>query len=674
MPRPTARRLLFAPLVALSLSIGCLPGLPGLAGSHDGVASGAHLSTVVEGNGDTGTAPANGRTLLAIYMMGSDLEDDVSPRNKKSDETDAGGALVRTGAGSDDLREILAGYNQLSATEKANTDILVAMGGARKQGWKGIKYLNLAMLVNDAKDDYFGNDGPFLDEDPTADTADKATFQAFLTKVQARADGAGKVYVDLWDHGGAYLGLGPDKNSGRKLSLKSMEQALDATKFQADVVGFDACLMASLEVATAFSGHFKYMVASEETEPGHGWDYTPIVAMMGKQPMATSVAMARNVVDTFITSPKHLKTNGRTLSVISLEKLAGVKTSLDALSAKLNADLPAAFQPLATAVHKSPKYGSHGAHGDEYSVDLQAFADSLKGDFGSVGGALRDAVKAAVVYARDSGDKPQSHGMTLFSLDNTTYFGWSLYGPGNSATTNWLGLVSGFMARAAGDLQKPAFQAESISTQAVTGGPGGVRVKVTDNAGLRDVGVIHAVRTEPGGHRYMEIAVEEPGVAETQPNTYVMPPWDGKAIHLMDGGRVDVLVPVVHEGLNEEGAILYMAKVRWNDQDAVLFLEWDTKTNEAVDQWVVPFDEDAVSHDEVAEKEQFSLAEGDTIAFNLTTTDSDTDAETHSWGPAVKLTHAPVWKYGPVSGEKFYFLKAFDLHGNAKDGPLHKVE
>ena len=38
-----------------------------------------------------------------------------------------------------------------------------------------------------------------------------------------------------------------------------------------DLVGFDACLMASVEVAKIIEPHAKYMIASEEVEPGHGW-------------------------------------------------------------------------------------------------------------------------------------------------------------------------------------------------------------------------------------------------------------------------------------------------------------------------------------------------------------------------------------------------------------------
>jgi hypothetical protein len=40
-----------------------------------------------------------------------------------------------------------------------------------------------------------------------------------------------------------------------------------------DIVGFDACLMGSLEVAAVVAPYARYMIASEELEPGEGWSY-----------------------------------------------------------------------------------------------------------------------------------------------------------------------------------------------------------------------------------------------------------------------------------------------------------------------------------------------------------------------------------------------------------------
>ena len=70
------------------------------------------------------------------------------------------------------------------------------------------------------------------------------------------------------------------------LTLDEMNEALEKgvetrDGHPYDIVGFDACLMGSLETAEALSDYAEWMVASEEIEAGAGWDYGPIVAAMG---------------------------------------------------------------------------------------------------------------------------------------------------------------------------------------------------------------------------------------------------------------------------------------------------------------------------------------------------------------------------------------------------------
>ncbi len=100
--------------------------------------------------------PVKGKTFFGIYMVGSDLEDDIKPRNGISDEEDTG-AISTRGSGSNDLRELIEGWKQLTPAHQATLDILVAFGGARKQGWKGVKYATMPCILEDSQDNYFGN-------------------------------------------------------------------------------------------------------------------------------------------------------------------------------------------------------------------------------------------------------------------------------------------------------------------------------------------------------------------------------------------------------------------------------------------------------------------------------------------------------------------------------------
>jgi Clostripain family len=51
-----------------------------------------------------------------------------------------------------------------------------------------------------------------------------------------------------------------------------------------DVVGYDACLMAMIETAYGFRNSAAVMVASEELEPGAGWDYAAVMKSITSNP------------------------------------------------------------------------------------------------------------------------------------------------------------------------------------------------------------------------------------------------------------------------------------------------------------------------------------------------------------------------------------------------------
>ncbi|MBC7543248.1 MAG: hypothetical protein H7338_11010 [Candidatus Sericytochromatia bacterium] len=691
---PARRRIL--PLIAsLALTVSCTITLPTGSGAKTGgsqSAGGIHSAGVVAtgppaqassgGSGSSAVTPANGRTLLAIYLIGSDLEDDIAPRDQKADEAESG-TISTAGAGSDDLREILEGYNNLSEAEKANTDVLIAMGGARKAGWKGVKYLDIQTLQADAKDDYFGNDGPFLANDPTADMGDAKTFQTFLEKVQARAAGQGKVYVDLWDHGGSYLGLGPDTNSGKKLSLAEMKEALTATNFKADIIGFDACLMASLEVAMAVKDHFAYMVASEETEPGHGWDYTPILEMMGKVPTATAVDLGKLVVDTFIDSPRHATTNGRTLSIIDLSKVDAVARSVDRLASTFTSALNDVYAGILTAASQSQTYGAHGKGGTEYALDLAHFASSVKMNqptTATSADSVMAAVTDAVVYTRENGDKPNSKGMSIYSVANLKYYDYQLYKADNAASPGWLRFVDAFMSKGKADTsapvisdETPAASASTASLHTLADGAREVSMTISDDNGLKDVVEVHTVKTGTAGNTYRIVSTERQDADTQGGRQYSLKRWNGQALHLSDGSGHKVMVPVSFDSLAGNGSVIYTADAIWNGQDVTLFLEWDAATGRVNDQWLVPYNDSDANKDSTIQKEQFALEAGDKLSFYCETVNTDTDVAAYEVSAMTTVTSGISWGMAPLTGEKYYFLVAEDLKGNQQNSSVHTV-
>ncbi len=93
-----------------------------------------------------------------------------------------------------------------------------------------------------------------------------------------------RIMVLLWDHGaGPVTGALRDQITEQYMSLNdlqsSLKHACETRKSlglpgKIDLVGFDCCLMSSLETAWALHECADYLVASEEAEWQNGWDYS----------------------------------------------------------------------------------------------------------------------------------------------------------------------------------------------------------------------------------------------------------------------------------------------------------------------------------------------------------------------------------------------------------------
>ncbi|MGN0169309.1 MAG: clostripain-related cysteine peptidase [Lachnospiraceae bacterium] len=92
----------------------------------------------------------------------------------------------------------------------------------------------------------------------------------------------------LWNHGGGTeYGICLDELSKDSLLLSEMEQGLltgtvNMNGKKLDMVGFDACLMASFETLAVTSRYADYAVASMNDNSGYGWYYTPVIEELSR--------------------------------------------------------------------------------------------------------------------------------------------------------------------------------------------------------------------------------------------------------------------------------------------------------------------------------------------------------------------------------------------------------
>jgi len=344
-----------------------------------------------------------GKKLMAIYMVGSDLES-------------------RGNAGTIDFYELIQGYLALSSADAV--EVIVAFGGADKDGWRGMKFANMAQIISDSEDEEFGNEtgaGSYLYQADGAHMGDESSLKLFLQYVQEGFVDFDQRFITFWDHGGSYYGFGNDDNfDGDPLSLEEIDNALTQSNVGTfDLIGFDACLMGAMEVAHTVVNHAAYLIASEETEPGHGWNWTAVIQAFNDNPSIVNVAKA--MIDNFVKDVHGEYADGKTLSVLKLENYNDVKDQIDTVASALAAALEQEGEERTAVVQASTQvrdYGKQDKNDARVSIDVKhlaqlALAKSNDVDLKNKLLSLIDAVDAFVVHSKHDGTRPNSFGVTM---------------------------------------------------------------------------------------------------------------------------------------------------------------------------------------------------------------------------------------------------------------------
>ncbi len=248
------------------------------------------------------TPLGNGRDTVTvmIYMCGTDLES-------------------KYGMGTSDLGEMV------KATISDKVNVIVETGGCR--AWKN------NIVSSSVNQIYQVQTGGLKRLESNFGTAamtnpdNLATFIQYCTKNYP----ANRNILILWDHGGGSLsGYGYDEKqstgftSAASMTLPQIDAALKKGGCTFDWIGFDACLMATLETAMVCNPYADYMIASEESEPGTGWYYTDWLTALSQNTSASTESIGKVIVDTFISASQRAQANAQvTLSVLDLAKMQG---------------------------------------------------------------------------------------------------------------------------------------------------------------------------------------------------------------------------------------------------------------------------------------------------------------------------------------------------------------
>ncbi|MCB1145336.1 MAG: hypothetical protein KDK38_00930 [Leptospiraceae bacterium] len=240
---------------------------------------------------------------VMIYMVGSDLESDG-------------------GAASSDLDEMM------TAGSTGQLNIIVQTGGATQwenenvdpdsvQRWK---------IYRDEMEE--------VQNLGTVNMGQSASLKDFIIWGTKNYP-ADRFVLILWNHGsGSIDGFGADElHDNDTITLPELEKAFSSafksTAKKFEIIGFDTCLMATLETAHVIAPYGEYLVASEELEPGHGWDYGEFLRPLGEETSMTGPELGKYIIDGFVKqATEQGNRDSITLSLIDLEKIPQLVSSL----------------------------------------------------------------------------------------------------------------------------------------------------------------------------------------------------------------------------------------------------------------------------------------------------------------------------------------------------------
>lgn len=331
-----------------------------------------------------------------VYMCGSDLESNY-------------------GAATADIKEMI------DADPSDEVTVIIETGGAQKWQNFGISATKISR--------YILKDGELnlLEKVPQANMGDGRTLYEFLEFCN-KFYAAQRQVLLFWDHGaGSVFGFANDENYGfDSILLSELRGALssvygDNPKLKPfELIGFDTCLMATVDTAASIEPYGNYFVASQEIEPGNGWQYTLWLSALAQNTKMSTIELGKTICDAYYQGcVEEDSEQTATLSLIDLNKINPMIKAWNVFGmyALMQASENDAFYAtIGRAASRSENFSNSKANGYSNMVDMGDFI--LKVSNASVerhpaADEMQKYLKEAVLY-QVSGPAHKASGLSCY--------------------------------------------------------------------------------------------------------------------------------------------------------------------------------------------------------------------------------------------------------------------
>ena len=247
--------------------------------------------------------------------------------------------VILYSAGDNNLASYLhEDINELESVGSDDNTHIVTIADQGKQWGAAFKGAKVFYLKKD--NDMSKINSPLLKNLGQVNTADPKFMASSIAEIIKKFP-AEHIAIIIGDHGAGWQGAIEDEGNNKFMSLPEIREALEEiykkTGKRIDVLAFDACLMAMAEVGYELKNAVKYLVASEETEGGSGYNYNIIFSKAIKDAVSKiqQAALFKVNVDPeefakiIVESAKEYSNDIQTISAVDLDKVNDLVSKLD---------------------------------------------------------------------------------------------------------------------------------------------------------------------------------------------------------------------------------------------------------------------------------------------------------------------------------------------------------
>jgi hypothetical protein len=340
----------------------------------------------------------------------------------------------------------VAGDNDLE-TYWEGMSLAMLLNIPHSEGVNFVAYVDLMSTEETRVVEIDGGETVVIDTLPEMNFGDGATFQWFLEDVDTRFP-ANNLAVIAWDHGSAWRGFCYDYTSGDRIMPSEMREAIIAAGVEIDILAFDACACASIEMVyeAAETRLVDLMVASEELVAGNGFPYDLMFTPVALEPDVLAVDVAFDMIDAWEAYYSEIGWGWyATLGVIDVSVIHDGIEVFDTWTKEMLEGLPEYLMDYRFALRDSSRV-SCVAHYQVDIVDLGRHllaSASISGDLelAEATQKVMDCVEQAVLYVYNPDRKVDCTGLSIYwGFNNEQWrYNWETYTSEVSfaADTSW---------------------------------------------------------------------------------------------------------------------------------------------------------------------------------------------------------------------------------------------